>query len=142
MTYEQKQDLRLFGGVILFFLVVFLGTALPTHCQTFVKPISTKEKPKTHSQLHTSEDEWEDNIRIKFVKFTSRDDDLLYFTITRKYELRQQSLAYDNRTIVDATYGGINKLISDQCYMVIYCKEHLMAYVFSKIDCKSIGGKK
>ncbi len=84
-----------------------------------------------HIKLHPDRMEWEDNLGIKFITVTSRDENLVYYYQVTKHERKISSLAWDfNSILVDPAKKGFNG-----CYLVIYCKAHLMAYVMERIQC-------
>lgn len=104
-------------------VVIAIGLiAVAAHCQ--------------HLALHTDEDEWEDAIGVKFITVTSTDKDLIYYYVTRKYERRLSSIGWDDKTIVRTVKDKQGKTVVEGCYMMIYCRKHLMAYVLNQIKCK------
>lgn len=136
MEDRTKEDFRLFLGVLVFFLVVFLGAALPGHCQGStpypVKVKPTPEKEPHHMTHHTDEDEWENTIGVTFITVTSMDKELIYYYVTRKFEQKLSSIGHDDKTIYQ---DETKKFIPEGCFMMMYCKTHLMAYLLVRIKC-------
>lgn len=116
---------RLIDWLLVFILVVVIIGLIVTaaHCQE-------------HLSLHTDEDEWEDTIGVKFITVSSTDKDLIYYYVTRKYEQRLSSIGWDKNTIIRTVKDKKGKTIVEGCYMMIYCRKHLMAYVLNQIKCK------
>jgi len=85
-----------------------------------------------HIKLHTDRDEWEDNIGLKFVTVTAKDDGDVYYYQIRKYERRIASMAFDSDTRYEF---GSKQYQFTGCFALHYCKKHLVIYVMQRVPC-------
>lgn len=134
MTIEAKALARYVAKRLIHFLLALTAVvtviafcSLIGHCQT--------AEPK-HIDLHTDPDEWEDTLGIKLVTITGKDDRLVYYYVTRKFEQRLASMAWDSRTIFDSMKDRKKRSVLEGCYLLIYCKKHTLIYVAQQIPCK------
>lgn len=151
----NKEDKELVDGFFRWCMVVGVtlnliiwGFIVNAHCQSSIPyPVKVEPKPMPtpdHLSLHNDQDEFEDSIGVKFIAVTSQDDSLIYYYVTRKFEQRLSSVGFDKYTIYqngDAKKPKGKLFTPEGCFMMMYCKTHLMAYVLSRIPCKEVQTK-
>lgn len=111
--------------IVLATLTIIVWSVAVLRCQTVEPP---------HMTLHADREEWEDSIGLYFGAINSKDDKLIYISRRLKNQIKLTSLGYDKETRFDDPAVKPYKL-SGQCFVFIYCKKHLMAYVVQRIPC-------